>query len=334
MLTLVLGYLELKANSNLTTKDKHERKFFLKPENHQMNIVNRTFYFTNSNAFTHASDLHKLLMKREKLPAVLVLTSDNGTDFCPNNYLVFMALGRLWKLLKIDHLFACSFAPGMSKYNFIEMAWATMSKALAQITLVPDAAKYDQKNSNEMEQLFETAMQDLGIIWNNTKYAGKNVFCEYMKPNNLNLEKPFDDYDDVKEVLQSGRKSANHNKYKNEIKFLFRHCCRRGYYLHFKKCYKLSCEHCRDKMCPESFDILTKLDSKNDSIPPPILINDLYEGKHYPSLFDIFHSETLLKKMTELSKKRQEELEVGKCHFCSWEYETEADKTKHNHFCP
>jgi len=76
MLTLVLGYLELKANSNLTTKDKHERKFFLKPENHQMNIVNRSFYFTNSNAFTHASDLHKLLMKREKLPAVLVLNSD------------------------------------------------------------------------------------------------------------------------------------------------------------------------------------------------------------------------------------------------------------------
>lgn len=48
--------------------------------------------------------------------------------------------------MKLDrkyHVFVCSFALYNSRYNYIEIAWANMSKALAQTTLMPNYKDFD-----------------------------------------------------------------------------------------------------------------------------------------------------------------------------------------------
>jgi len=75
----------------------------------------------------------------KKKPSILALTTDNGMDFNPGSYLVFTALGRLWRDLNLDQLFASSYAPYTSKYNTIELAWGKLSQELAQITLAAEA---------------------------------------------------------------------------------------------------------------------------------------------------------------------------------------------------
>ena len=116
--------------------DKYKRTFFKKPSFHKMNIYNRPDYFMNSNAFTHANDIiidiYYFITSAGKKINILGLISDNGVDFCPSNYLVFVALGKLWKSLDLNQLFALSFAPYNSRYNYIETARGNMSMALAQ----------------------------------------------------------------------------------------------------------------------------------------------------------------------------------------------------------
>ena len=248
-------------------EDKLKRKFYIKPANDQLHIYNRPFLYTNSNAITHANDIYDISQKKEIKPKVLALFSDNGPDFNPQSYLVFFALGRLWQKLKLDHLFLSSYAPYSSKYNSIEVAWGTMSLALAQTMLVKDAQNYDEDNQNHMIEMFERALSELSTIWPKTKYADKNVKCQSLNPNSK--EMPFDDYLVLKDVFDKGKNSNHFHLYKDQIKFLFRHCSRRKYYLHFKKCEKLNYQHCREER-------LEKSDEINEVIEH---LNDLFVGK-------------------------------------------------------
>ena len=97
--------------------DKINRKTFSKPNPSQMNVINRSYFFTNSTCVSHSNDIFNLITNSDKKTNILALISDNGVDFAPNNYLVFFSLGRLWKDLKLDQLILSSFAPYQSKYN-------------------------------------------------------------------------------------------------------------------------------------------------------------------------------------------------------------------------
>jgi len=249
-----------------TTQDKRSRTFYEKPTHGQLHIFNRPYYFTNSNAFTHANDIMKILAQKNPRPNVVALFCDNGT-VAPNNYLVFVALGRIWKTFSLDQLFAASFAPYNSKYNMIELAWGNMSQALAQVTLEPQADKVDDKKEAEVADCFCKAMNRLKEIWSQTKYGESLVKCENLLPKAD--EWPLDDYETVKKLLNDGDKHSRFHEYKKEIKFLFRHCVRRDYYLHFRKCQRIDCDHCKNSVkAPEAMKILKGLDS-NVTIPRP-----------------------------------------------------------------
>jgi hypothetical protein len=66
-------------------------------------------------------------------------------------------------------------------------------------------------------------------------------------------------------------------------------------------------------------------------LPVPILFEELYEGKHYPSFIDITRTEALRKryieKMKEQLKKKKENHEI--CEKCTWNFESKADEQKH-----
>jgi len=326
-----IGYLELDLKTE-TLKDKYERTFYCKPANSQLHIVNRPFYFVSTSAFSHAKDIYQIIQAKANKPSVLALTSDNGPDFSPNSYLVFIALGRLWKLIDLDQLFISSYAPYNSRYNSIEIAWGTMSQALAQIVLCPQAKEYIQREGGRVE-MFRIAMAELDSIWGKTYYAEKLVQTRSIDPLDAEYQdNPFSDYESVKDVLNKGEKSTFYTKYKPEIKFLFRHCYRRSYYLHFKKCYKLDCSHCFNKIRHrESFDVLDEIDDKFGTLPKPILMDQVYDGEHYASFLDYKNSETLRKNIKE--KLEKEEKKGDKCYFCNWYFGSSNDKKKHKIFC-
>jgi len=110
--------MELKLQSTIIP-DKRARNFYAKPKHGKLHIYNRGYYFTNSTAFSHSNDLMEIIYERPERPNIIALVCDNGSDFSPTNYLVIIALGRLWRTFNLDQLFALSFAPYHSKYNMI-----------------------------------------------------------------------------------------------------------------------------------------------------------------------------------------------------------------------
>jgi len=276
-------------------KDKYERSFYTRPELGTIHIYNRAFFFTNSNAVTHSNDLANIFssIDQNQRPSIIGLTSDNGPDFSPESYLVFFSLGRFWKSYNLDQLILTSFAPGESKYNFIERRWAQYSTELAGVTLCPDARSYNQSNDLMMKNLFSKALGQLNDYWSNVKYNNYNTHNNSIEPGNL--ESPWNDYEDLKDLFHNLEKSPHFLKYKGDVKFLMRHCVRRSYFLHFRKCHRLECKHCHNTVKDvNAMQILDTLDVHR-CLPPPQLLKNYYNGDHYPSLIDLVDNEGLRK---------------------------------------
>jgi len=316
-------------------KDKHNRLFYEKPKASQMHVFNRAFRFGNSTTQTHCNDLVHILQNLDanKKPKIVGLLCDNGPDFNPASLLVTYYMGQLWKDKNLDQLIICSYAPRSSKFNPIEIAWGTLSTALAQITLVSDHTKYNFKeNTEELKKMFEQALNELKSIWKETKYSGKKVDCINVLPNEE--EKPYNNYADIKDAFYHGRNSENHVLCKAEMQFLLNHCIKRPYYLHFKKCQSESCAYCSANL-PENLQALELLKDFQDQLPLPILLKEYYNGEHYPSFLDLRNNKELfnlyidnLKKITEEKKKNSKI-----CLRCGWFFDSNSDRTKHNRYC-
>ena len=302
--------------SEQKSKDKYGREFFEKPRARKMNVFNRSFRFGGSTAETHANDIFKLFENYEenKKPKILGILCDNGPDFSPSSWLVFSYMGKLWKDLNLDQLIICSYAPRSSRFNPIEIAWGTLSQALAQITLVSDHQKYNYKeNKEDLRLMFIQAQDELKEIWSKTLYAGKQVNCVNISPSCE--ESPYREYDKVKDALKHGRNSENHQIYKEHFQFLLSHCVKRSYYLHFKKCKESGCEFCTANPIKneQAYEFLEKFDKQ---LPRPILFEGFYGGDHYPSLLDLMNNEDLQKmhkEKEELFKSTEKENICKKC---------------------
>jgi len=277
------------------TNDKYLRSFYIRPELGKMHIYNRPFYFTNLNAITHSNDLANILhaIDPQLRPCIIGMTSDNGPDFSPESYLVFFALGRLWKTFDLDQLILTSFAPGESKYNFIERRWARYSTELAGVTLCPDAKNYDKSNDVKMKQLFSKALEQLHGYWHRVVYNDYETNNNTIEPGQA--ETPWNDYENLQDLFHNLEKSKYFSQYKSDVKFLMRHCIRRSYFLHFRKCSRSECKHCyKTVKDTEAMAILEKLSHKR-CLPPPQLLKQYYNGDHYPSLIDLVNNEELRK---------------------------------------
>jgi len=327
--------MEIDLKNEIIT-DKHGRKFFAQPTNGQLHIVNRGFHYHGTTAFTHANDIFNLINTMKQRPSILALTCDNGPDYCPNSYLVFIAFAMLWKKCNLDQILIASYAPRSSKNNRIELAWGTANQALAQTILCPESKNLDNESEPVRKDVFKKALNELNVIWNKTSYSSKLIQSRSILPGET--ESPFTDkeYEEFKDVFENGPKSDYYTKYKSEIKFLFRHTYRRGYFLHIKKCLDINCLHCRNTVKHQ--ELLEELDSydENGTLLRPVFLTQLYDGKHYPSFVDMVESKTLHQKVREkISKEIKENpSDFEKCHWCSWYFQTKNDKKKHRFFCP
>ena len=186
-----------------------------------------------------------------------------------------------------------------------------------------------------MINMFNQAFIELKHIWDNTTYAEKKVKCTNMIPDSA--ETPYSDYKTIQDLFDRRKKSTYYEEYKDTVKFLMRHCIRRKYYLHFKKCLKNQCTHCKNNISNhESINLLKDL-SEDGSLPIPKLYKQLYNGEHYPSFLDIITDENLkldTKKEMEDHIKNTKGKDNGRCSWCSWYFLSKNDYKKHRDFCP
>jgi hypothetical protein len=299
-----------------------------------MYVFTRAFRFGNSNAATHCNDIFDILQSygEDKRPKILGLLCDNGPDFNPASWIVVYFMGQLWKDMNLDQLIICSYAPHSSKYNPIELAWGTLSQALAQITLVSDHEKYDfKRNEDDLKRMFTQAQGELQDIWTKALYAGKPISCKNVGPNCP--ENPYHYYDQIKEFLKQN-KEDNDSIYMSQMEFLLSHCIKRRYYLHFKKCEDMNCPHCSSQPIRnlEAMDFLQKFEYQ---LPIPTFMPNSYSGEHYPSLLDFLNDESL---QTAFTQSMKDYIKKGKeddklCKKCSWFFESQADSKKHRKYC-
>jgi len=174
--------------------------------------------------------------------------------------------------------------------------------------------------------MFSEAMDQLDEIWNKASYGSQNVASKSKKPNTP--EQPYADYEEVKNLFVKGRSSEKYEEYKQELKFFLKHVYRRSYFLHFRKCFDDSCTHCHKNIkYPEAFHILEKYTGKSFTLPKPVLIKELYNEKHYPSLIDIDQSPDLLKKVQNQIQKEEKASDAPeKCCRCNWYFQSANDK--------
>ena len=68
----------------------------------------------------------------------------------------------------------------------------------------------------------------------------------------------------------SGKNGKYFDQYKGEIINFMRHCVRRQYFLHFKKCKAINnCDFCTPIKDIDSFEYLERINPFNNSIPRP-----------------------------------------------------------------
>ena len=321
--------------SDVQIKDKYDRTFFENPKAGQFHVYNRSYRFQNSNPETHVNDIYNIMQtyQENSKPKILAFLCDNGPDFNPASLNVFFCMGELWKKLDLDQLIICSYAPHCSKFNPIEIAWGTLSQALAQITLVSDHEKYQYKNNDEdLKKLFSQAQDELSDIWSKTSYAQTFVKCTNIKPDSK--ESPYNRYEELKDVLKRGKNHEKNIEYKENIQFLLTHCVKRAYYLHFKKCQKSECTHCKGSPIKNQ-EALKVLEKFENQLPMPILLEDFYNSEKYPSFLDLINNESLLKPYHQerekyINKAKKENII---CTKCEWLYESNADLQKHKRYC-
>ena len=78
-------------------------------------------------ALTLYEDLYTLLQPLTERKKAVVKVSDNGPDWHKISAKTFIAIGCLWRDLKLDYLLLVSHAPRDSKFNPIEHSWAPIT---------------------------------------------------------------------------------------------------------------------------------------------------------------------------------------------------------------
>ena len=109
-----------------------------------------------------------------------------------------------------------------------------VSQILAQITLCSDHTKYNLKQDNDVKQCCNQALNELKNIFDTSFYAKSPINCHSNLPDTL--ESPYNDYQTIKEMMNQGSKHIEHHNNRKMIVFFLKHCIKRKYYFHFKKC--------------------------------------------------------------------------------------------------
>lgn len=222
-------------------KDKHGRLHYQMPRSGPHHMFVRAVRYHRSTSENHANDLHKVLTTHYPEKTVVGIIADGGPDWSVKSVHNIFQYGRLWKSLKLDFLGITQHAPGNSKENPIEHAWSPRSKDLTSVTL-PRHVESDLDDPTEKDKLdFDNAIEVACSYWRGKTFNGFPVFPNTVKCSDQ--PHPFSDFDDMSKYFKT-IKVTDESEYKEEMRFLIKHCTRKCHGLEFSKCEDPSCQHC------------------------------------------------------------------------------------------
>ena len=136
---------------------------------------------------SHSNDLMDCLppvVDASKKKAV-VMVVDNGPDWCRHSFKTVLAKGRVWEYMDLDHLLLTSYAPGDSKLNPIEHAWAAITRWCSRLVLhnslegesrCPHKQNISQEQKDEKnKEVFSVALNKLESVLNGREFDGHAI---------------------------------------------------------------------------------------------------------------------------------------------------------------
>ena len=159
----------------------------------------RAHMFDKETASSHANDLVKVLqpiVDEEKRKAV-VLFVDNGAYWNKTSLKTLLATGRVWEKLCLYYMLLTSYAPGDSKYNPIEHAWASLGPPQTRVKKnkkqetkrFSTFAVYRLRHSETRKTLLDSRIMFLAKhVWNSQSIIYlKSHGCVHGLPNEMSL---------------------------------------------------------------------------------------------------------------------------------------------------
>ena len=258
-------------------------------------------FFTATN-FNHLNDLRGYIdmsTTSSNKKSVVVLC-DNGPDWSKSSLKTMLCMGRLWRDLELDCLLILSFAPGDSKYNMIEHAWAPVTRWLSQLvtrdTLPEDTPPLQHKLPNEVLKQKEVKLFNLGAshikgCLNDRTYDGHAVTCEYVSADN-NDSQYYQDEDIINIFAKACRRDIKTKPgladMQREVRMLSMHCAQGMYSLEYIRCTDAACSHCSALGPERSPKTLKLLRECQGHVFVPVW-STTHEG-HYSTFLEQMHS--------------------------------------------
>ena len=178
-------------------RDKIGRIHFRCPKTGRHFIFLRAVRYHPSNAMNHANDLHQILSREFPKKKAVGIISDGGPDWSIKSLHNLYIYGRLWYDLNLDYLGITQHAPGNSKENPIEHAWAPRARNLSSVILQRRVQVDDEISAEELDKLsFDKAVESACSYWRGRTFdtfPGSPIpVLSEQKPS------PYDDFDKVK----------------------------------------------------------------------------------------------------------------------------------------
>ncbi|XP_064619462.1 uncharacterized protein LOC135482911, partial [Lineus longissimus] len=228
------GYLMLSSKDSSipsSVKDENGRDHLFCPVTGNLHLYLRAVRFHPSTAINHANDLYTIMSRNIK-PVVGVI-SDGGPDWCFKSMHNIFIYGRLWKDLNLDYFGITQHAPGNSKENPIEHAWAPLSRDLVGVTL-----RRRTEGMSEVQN-FDHAITECLSYWKGGKYD--DFMTDMTGVMGGSLPFPYNDFENIRSSFQSLRQDS---EYADEFRFILNHCTRRCHGIEYMKCFSHDCSHC------------------------------------------------------------------------------------------
>lgn len=302
--------------------------------------------FHSSTSQRHATHLYEILkpIVHDKVTpkTVVNIISDGGPDWNSQSVVNLINYGRLWRDLKLDGLIISAYAPGHSRLNPIERAWAPMSKWLTGVTLPrslegESKPPYKQTELSADQMLFKEARVFDNACAITAKHWSKkyNTFPISVKcvpalaPSDPNC---YTDHEYIKKFVKCTKTALESDSkmrsLQDEYKFFVKHGVRKIHQLELYKCKESTCNHCISSPVRALgfFSVLERFDSKL-----PDATKAWTKDQHRTMLQNLdFWDEATMKKLQCGSSKDG----LGKCKMtgCRYRFFSKADEERHMSF--
>ena len=131
---LCIGESDANIPASGLTVDSLGRTHLKCPRTGPVLLKLRAQKYNTATNYNHLLDLRQYIMTTSPTNRQsIIIVCDNGPDWNKSSVKTLLCMGRLWRDLHLDYLDIFAYAPGDSKYNMIEHAWAPVTNWLSQL---------------------------------------------------------------------------------------------------------------------------------------------------------------------------------------------------------